>query len=149
MVSPAQLPLEGWWSCGGCVCSGWCWEWDVCVPATGVTGTGHTERASLISEPFLIRWKTMLSFLCSLSGSCTSNSVLKLTSLCSCSALSQLQLPREGECLPQHLVLVYEHVCEASKSALSVPGKPQWALLSFWMEHGGQTRPGGTAKGLL
>lgn len=37
----------------------------------------------------------------------------------------------------------------ASKSALSVPGKPQWALLSLWMEHRGQTHPGSTAKGLL
>lgn len=100
--------VELWWLCVlrvvlgvGCVCS--CHRCD---------RDSHTEGASLISEPFLIRWKTLLSFLCSLSGSCTSNSVLKLTCSCCCSAVSQLQLPREGECLPQHLVLVYEHLCE-------------------------------------
>lgn len=107
---PAALigEVELRWPCLLRADSGWCWEWGcVCSyrvpkhPATGVTGTGNSEGASLISEPepFLIRWKTMLSFLCSLNRSCTSNSVLKLTSLCFCSALSQLQLRRERECL--------------------------------------------------
>lgn len=102
-LCPAVLigVVELRWPCLLRADSGWCWEWGcVCSyrvpkhPATGVTGTGNNEGASLISEPepFLIRWKTMLSFLCSLSRSCTSNLVLKLTCLCFCSALSQLQL---------------------------------------------------------
>lgn len=107
--------------------SGWCWEWGcVCSyrapkhPATGVTGTGNSEGAPLISQPFLRRWKTVPSFLCSLNRSCTSNSVLKLTSLCS--VLLCLSCSYEGrENISWMVWFMSTFLKVASKSALSVP----------------------------
>lgn len=159
-LCPAVLigVVELRWPCLLRADSGWCWEWGcVCSyrvpkhPATGVTGTGNNEGASLISEPepFLIRWKTMLSFLCSLNRSCTSNSVLKLTCVSVLLCLSCSYKGREN--VSQHLVLVYECVFEGRFliSSFCAWEATQWALLSFWMKHRLQTRSGSTAKVLL